>query len=113
MSSRLTDEQDAIKLEKNTMMELFRKNKNSNIFKPHDEDSDSFYVTYNDSRHMDSPLKLYNGDDIGWLRRQLEMLWGDDIAKECILPIIAAKQKLASRNEQNYVKEVDIFNYMA
>lgn len=81
-------------------------------FESIDKEIPSYYIPYEESKHVGSVLEYYNSEELLELKLHLEGLWGDDENLRCMIPIILSGYRKCRTNGVNYLREMEIYNYM-
>lgn len=98
--------------EKEVLYKLASEEKKEYFWKTEDENAESYFLIYDDCRHMDAVIDVFNSEDLVEIRERLQYLWGNDKAASkytaCILAALSKSQISTEGRFQN----VELFNYM-
>ena len=73
------------------------------------QQEDSYYIEYNDSKHYNGVLSEFNSD-YSIIRNNISMLWSDT-NKQYVSTICSAVYK-TKENEDSILEAIDLYNYM-
>lgn len=81
-------------------------------FESIDKEIPSYYIPYEDSKHVENVLVYYNSEEFLELKHHLEGLWEEEEDFRCMIPIILSGYRKCRTNGVNYLREMEIYNYM-
>lgn len=80
-------------------------------FPLYDDSVNSYYIDYEDSKHLDGAISVYYSEKAAVLREILQTMWIDDELTKPFIPIVLASiMKLY--NSEAKIKDIDLYNYM-
>lgn len=101
---------DSFMKEKEKLYEIIKMSKADYMF-PKIGELDSYYVSYSDSKHCDNSVIEYSSCDVIELRKNLNSIW-NGTTKEKVIPVFIAGINKSKEESDNYLKQVDLHNYM-
>ena len=81
-------------------------------FPERDEKVASYYLDYQEARHLDHTGTAYDSTEISGMRTMLTELWRDDPQKAACIPVLLAAYRRTQEETGNYLPEIDLHNYM-
>ncbi len=81
-------------------------------FETADKDQESYFIRYEDARHLRQPLTEYSSMQLSRVRQELNELWKDDSEAETLVPVLLSAFMKLRKEEKKYLPDVDLHNYM-
>lgn len=75
-------------------------------------DRQSFYCNYNESKHLEDKICVYESDEIGALRIRLLKLWENDLEAQEYIPVILAAYYKTRNEQRKQLEDMELYNYM-
>lgn len=77
-----------------------------------DKWKNSYYLSYEKSKHMDAVLTAYSSDEMQDLKKGLMDLWNDDAEAQKFVPIILASYYKLKDEMPRQLEDIELYNYM-
>lgn len=73
---------------------------------------ETYYIPYGQSRHGSAVLEYYDAREPGDLRARLLELWNENEDMKAVIPVILAAYQKSKTKGTNYLREMEVYNYM-
>lgn len=77
-----------------------------------DKKVDSYFSAYDDCRHMDTVIDVFNSEDLVEIREKLQYLWKDDKETSKFAACILAALRKSQVSTDGRFQDIELFNYM-
>lgn len=98
--------------EKERLFEIASNSDDKITFETINRELKSYYIPYNHSKHTDSVLEYYESQELSDIQKRLESLWSSNESLSAIIPIILIAYKKSRTVDTNYLREIEVHNYM-
>lgn len=103
---------DVLALEKQKIYEAALAMEGSYKFPEIDNNAESYFVNYDDAKHLESVLINYDSSEVSYFRSGILKLWHDDELMKKFIPAIHAAYNKSRVEKQQALKSVELYNYM-
>ncbi len=98
--------------EKQKIFDIAKSEQDGYKFPVIDNDSESYFVNYETSKHLDSALTIYESGEFSDFSENLSKLWQNDAQAKKFTPALLAAYRKSKTERVNTFTSTDLYNYM-